>query len=244
MALAGFALAASAVQANANHIPTLEHMATLALTLAGQGTETSTTKGTAPGTVTESYQASIETRKLSNKELLMLLDAKHVLPPGGISGWSISILSQDGDLQGAFLTKKGQESIEIDQYLDVSAEDSLDSYTGKTITKSTPSASETTTESYSFKGLASIDSDAFNGYNFETQGLYIGNGTYNSVDGYATLGAFSFSSILGVLRGTQQEENVTQIGSGFNDSELKQGGDSIIEGWIKATSGKAIIFES
>ena len=235
MALAGLAIATSAVQAQGPIAPTLEHKATLALTLAGQGSEIDKTTGTAPGTITETFQAAIETSKLSNKELLLLLDQNHVLPPGGISGWTISIISRDGELQDAFITKKGVASINISDVLDVSAEDSLGAYSGKTVTKFSPSSS-TTTESYSFKGLASISTDELDGYNFETEGLYIGNGTF--ANGFDTLGAFSFSSILGVLHGSEPEQDISD--DGFDNSDLDDGGDSIIEGWIKATSGKPI----
>ncbi|MEO8616644.1 MAG: hypothetical protein ABI600_15985 [Luteolibacter sp.] len=229
MALAGFAIAASAAQGQG--APTLEHKATLALTLAGQGDYSEKVSGEAPKTVTVNYKAAIETSKLSNKELLLLIDDN--IPgglPGGISGWSISIFSEDGELQAAFLTKKGALPIQIDQYLDINTEGDLHGYKGKTVTKFDP-ASETTTESYSFKGLASIASSELDGYNFGTQGLYIGNGTYNG--DFDTLGAFSFSSILGILKGGGDS-----LEEPFDNSDLSEGGDSIIEGWIKATSGK------
>ncbi len=238
MALAGFALTASAVEAQPILAPpTLEHKATLALTLASQGSEKYTTNGTPPGTVTESFQAAIETRKLSNKELLLLLDTKHVLPPGGISGWTISIISSDGKLQQSFITKKGAAPINISNYLQVSAENSLDAYNGKNVTKFSPN-STTTSGSYSFKGFASISTDQLAGYNFETEGLFIGNGTFK--DGLDTLGAFSFSSILGVLRGSNSGQGAAAVGFNFDDSDYSDGGDSIIEGWITATAGKSI----
>ena len=236
MAFAGFALATSAVQAQPI-APFLEHKATLALTLAGQGDETVKTSGAGSGTVTVNYQAAIETHKLSNKELLTLLDENHVLPPGGISGWTISIISRDGELVESYITKSGRPPINISNYLNVNAEDSLDGYSGKEVTKTSP-PSYTVNESYSFKALASISTEELGDYNFVTEGLYIGNGTYK--DGIDTLGAFSFSSILGVLKGSFAAPTVSGDGFDFNDDDLSDGGDSIIEGWINATSGKVI----
>ena len=114
------------------------------------------------------------TQKISNKELLEFFVEEFVQMGGSIKGWSIALISYNGDIVGTALVKKDAPPIDITSYFSAQLDDlNVNSY-----------QTFGSTESGVNNSIAAVGL-FMNGFSYQSQGAF--EGKYIIVDGYEYL---------------------------------------------------------
>lgn len=121
---------------------TYEHKLTTALVLSEQidNPDRETSSGV-------SYSSFIYKQKITNRNLLEILVDEGVI--NEITGWSIVAISEDGDIQGFALTKRGRAPVDVSDYFQLGSDPNV---------------------SYSFKGFQNYNTEIYT-ENYSSQAL-------------------------------------------------------------------------
>lgn len=181
------------------------------------------------------YGSKITTYKISNKQFLEALREEEGLIPD-IKGWAVVVVQSEED-PSLFITKKGEDPIDVSQYLrllflDASAE-KVSYKSVETQVISTENSTETETGSFQGKFLVGIKS-GFSSSSLELQGVYDESAilrTFGKGDEKYTQwmhGRRSVNSITGSLKFDDESES--------DDAQ----DPSVITGSISIAAGKQV----
>ncbi len=197
-----------------------EHILTIAMTLTGQGPEAYKESNTG-----YTLSTKIITEKISNKNFLQSFIDEGII--NEITGWSIVSLSEEGDIKGFYLKKKGEDSINVSDFFDFKYESANVPYTLKE-TYSETNTSISISMEYSGRCLGNLN--------------FLVSGDVAELNLY---GIFSFTGYERVTGTVGQDDPVTEsvltsfsLEKGTGELYLEEMGFvGVIDGYYKAGKG-------